>query len=152
MKSTQIRLALLLIALIVFSGCFGSRTDPRGERFAVGGKVLIDGKPLSEARIVFVPIDRKKAVKATASINEGVYKIESENGPMAGKMRVEIQTEILELEELEKMRGEDKTLVPELNKVEIPERYNVKSELTAEVRTEEENTFDFSLVTTNTKK
>lgn len=152
MKLSRIKFALLLIVLTVFSGCSGSKADPRGERFTVGGEVLLGGKPLSRARIIFVPVDRKKAVKATGTINEGFYKIESKNGPLAGKMRVEIQTEILELEEVEKIRGDDKTVVPQLNKVDIPEQYNVKSELTAEVRPDEKNTFDFSLVTKNAKK
>ncbi len=152
MKTFQIKLALLLFAFAALNGCWGAKSDPRGERFAVRGEVLIDGKPLSEARIVFVPIDRHKSVKATASINGGFYNIESANGPLAGKMRVEIQTDILELEELEKIRGDDKTMVPQLNKVDIPERYNVKSELTAEVKPKVENSFDFSLVSTNATK
>ena len=56
---------------------------------AVHGSVRLDGKPLNEAVIVFVPIEAGRK-KTGAEIVDGTYLVETENGLVPGKYRVEV--------------------------------------------------------------
>lgn len=139
--------SLLLAGLMLLgvTGC-GGETDPRGDRVGVRGEVLLDGQPLTGAKIVFVSA-HDGAVKAISTIQEGHYEIEAEHGPLVGKSRVEIVPEFIELEQLESERGDDKLSVPELTTTAIPAKYNARSELFANVSGEGENEFNFQLTT-----
>lgn len=139
--------AFALVSMLP-QGCGSADADdPRGLRVAVQGEVTLDGKPLSRARITFVPLDGQATVKAVGVIQDGHYEIAAEHGPLVGRMRVEIQPEALELEEFEQQRKQNPRL-RDNSAVEIPIRYNTRSELqatTVEPEADEANTFDFEL-------
>lgn len=145
MNHTGVALAISMGLLSVLSGCGDASVDGRGQRVAVAGTVLLDGSPLSRARILFVSDEGAGAIKASALIDEGTFAIDAGHGPLAGTARVEIHPELIELEELESIRGGDHRQHVEAQTVSIPARYNHASELTATVSANGENEFTFEL-------
>jgi hypothetical protein len=117
--------ALVLLGLV---GCgSGGRT-----LYPVSGKVTMDGKKVEQGDILFIPEDPRWGPEC-GRISAGEYRAQV----AAGRHRVEItaldigpQTRYLDGSPLASNF--------------IPERYNARSELRAEVR-EEANTLDFSL-------
>lgn len=132
--------AILTLALLSVGGC-GS--DPRGERVAVNGSVTLDGEPLSSARIVFVSADGKQTLKSTGLIQNGQFSIPETSGPLAGRMRVEIHADTMDLEEF--MQTQTKSRRPSFVAVRIPKKYNVDSTLFADVKQDGPNSFQFAL-------
>lgn len=142
--SPIVALSIVSLGISVF-GCGGSEVDERGQRVSVVGEVVLDGKPLSNARIVFISDEGAGAVKATALIENGAYSIDEANGPLTGNARVEIHPELMELESLEAAKGGDRYKQVETKPVNIPARYNSRTELSAPLALEGDNTFDFEL-------
>ena len=54
-------LRLLLLITVCCLGC-GASEDPRGVRVGVRGSVLLDGKPVDRARILFLPAEGENDV------------------------------------------------------------------------------------------
>jgi len=137
----------LLIAIFSCStfGCGGSDIDDRGQRVGVTGEVKLDGQPLSNARIVFISDEGAGTVKATALIENGTYWIDDTKGPLPGNAKVKIHPELMELELLEAAKDGDRYKSVETSPVNIPARYNSRTELTAPVSSEDENIFYFDL-------
>lgn len=71
------------------------------DRVAVSGKVYLEDQLIEKARIVFVPIDPDDGPRATGLIEMGMFFIDKENGPLEGKLRVEIHPVGIELAEFE---------------------------------------------------
>jgi hypothetical protein len=113
--------ALLLgLALGLCCGCSGGKPT-------VSGEVTLDGKPLEEGIIRFVPADGKSQT-ASAPISKGRYRAE----PPPGEHRVEISAPKV----VGKRKMYDAPDVPAVDDVVelLPARYNVKSELTLTVK------------------
>ena len=123
--------ALLLV--IVVAGCGDTTEDKRGTRVGGNGLVSLDGRPLEAGRIVFITDHGSGAVKAVAAIRNGSFTFTEKNGPLEGGARVEIHPVGLELEDFEAQRGGDPTRQVDVTRIDIPARYNVKSDLTAVV-------------------
>jgi len=108
----------------------GGVEDPRGQRVAVSGTVTFDGKPLPAGSIRLASDQGSGVVKARASISDGAFSFNEENGPLAGEVRVEIFPPTMELEQFDAARaGEDSGFKP----VYVPPRYNQNSQLTANI-------------------
>ena len=75
--------ALGLVTVLGVSGCGGPA------KRAVSGSVTLDGKPLDEAVIMFVPLD-VQAAKTGAAITAGRYDVARDVGLFPGRYRVEI--------------------------------------------------------------
>ncbi len=146
-EAAHLRFTWCIVSIVVVGalGCGSQDADPRGVRVAVHGNVTLDGTPLSRARIVFLSEGEKGAVKATGSIEDGTYQIPQENGPLVGKSRVEIYSEMADFEEFEAAKASNKRVTRPSAVSRIPINYNTRSTLTADVQEQEENTFDFSL-------
>jgi len=125
-------LALLLL-IAPFVGC-SSRTSA-----SVHGKVTLDGAPLDESTISFVPTARGQRQSAWTTIKGGEYTIVEKDGIGTGSFRVEIRA----LRPTgEKPNPNEPTMVP--SKEIVPSRYNSKSELMVEIKPGE-NAADFAL-------
>jgi hypothetical protein len=119
----------LTAALMVAVGC---SSGPR--MYKVTGTVTLDGKPLPEGEILFVPDDPKYGPDP-GKIKDGRFEFKAK----AGKKRVEISaSRILP----GGARGAGGEPVPEEY---LPDRYNVHSILTAEVTPNGPNHFAFEL-------
>lgn len=75
-------LACLTVTIACVPGCAPA---PAG----VEGRVTIDGKPVNEAAIMFVPLDRGRA-KTGAAIVDGQYVLPAQEGLLPGEYRVEV--------------------------------------------------------------
>ncbi|MEP3482554.1 MAG: hypothetical protein ABJZ55_25150 [Fuerstiella sp.] len=148
--STQMFVLKLFSVILpcLLLGCAGEENQTRGQRIPVDGVVTLDGDHLVAGRIIFISDQGAGAVKATATIVQGYYKFDAENGPLQGTARVEIYPEQIELEQFESARGGDPNQIVDLAVVDIPSKYNLKSELTAELQSDaESNLFNFELST-----
>jgi hypothetical protein len=128
------------------AGCGGKAYDGE-QRYAITGKVTVDGQPLEPGVIAFMPQgegeNRKGRVSGTP-IRNGVYFIPEEQGPTAATYRIQIHWN--------KRTGKQvpnpfdtESLIDELMEG-LPPKYNTESELTAEVHAKQ-TTFDFDLKT-----
>lgn len=55
------------------------------------GEIKIDGQPLAQGSILWVPIDGNPGVTTGGTIDQGKYQLEGEASPIAGPYRVEIR-------------------------------------------------------------
>ena len=118
-----IRRALLLqFVLVGVVGCSGS--SPLG---TVNGTVTLDGTPLTEGDVRFVPADGKSQT-ASAKIIDGKFTAQVPTG----EMRIEISAAKV----IGKRKMYDTPDSPVVDKVKefLPPRYNAKSELRLTVK------------------
>jgi hypothetical protein len=127
---------------LVLAGC--GRRDYTGERrYAISGKVLVDGQPIGMGVISFLPQGEAGRV-AGGPIADGVYDIPEAKGPNAGLHRVEIHWNKLTGRKIPNPMDPSE-MIDEMA-VGLPEKYNTKSELTAQVSAGQTK-FDFDLKT-----
>lgn len=116
-------LAFAFIALLAWTGCSESTTHG-----TVQGTVTLDGKPLSEGVVRFVPVDGSTGT-ASAAITNGEYTAQVP----VGLNRIEFSAP--------KVTGKQKMYdTPDSPSVDIvaellPERYNLQSELQLQIST-----------------
>jgi hypothetical protein len=139
-------LIVIGISTLFQAGCGAPSDQP--ELGQVTGTVTLDGKPLSGIAVVFQPDSGRPARGMTDA--EGKYEltyIRQTKGTKVGPNRVEIApSEDGAAEESENADEESKpaTKRSKSTKPTIPARYNVRSELKADVKAGK-NTFDFQL-------
>ena len=120
---------LLILSLALLVGC-GSG----GDMGTVSGQVTMDGQPLADAQIAFYPADGRPAQGTTDA--EGRYTLQytpDQPGAPVGTHTVRIT--------VAQVSGEGQARVKET----VPPRYNVQSELTAEVKPGKNDNVDFDL-------
>ena len=124
----------LLLALTALAGC---ESGPR--KATAKGTVTLDGKKLEDGTIQFFDVDQKAPSAATA-IKDGDYVADV----YVGRMQVQIFAP--KVVGTRKLYDTPDSPVKDVTKEMIPERYNLKSELTTEFKAGE-NTADFELKT-----
>lgn len=130
-------------------GCGGGAVGP--ERAAVEGVVTLDGQKLVAGVVKFIPTATGKNVgpAVLATVKDGAFQLSRSEGPVIGKHRIEIEStghygfEIDDEQAYAKSFQEKKG--PPLPPNPVPEIYNSKSTLTAEVNADGENKFEFPL-------
>jgi hypothetical protein len=127
---------LFVGAMVGLPGC-GSDKPPL-LRASVAGEVTLNGQPVSNVLVAFVPQGNVKGPRSSALVMNGKYSLDEKLGPLVGVMRVEITTA---LEEDEPRDGKVKPFTPE----RIPAQYNVNSQLSAPIKADGPNKFDFHL-------
>jgi len=130
--SLRLRFVVWIMCLAI-SGC-GSRTSAM-----VHGTVTLDGSPLDDATISFVPTAGGQRQSAWTTIQGGEYTIAEKDGIGTGPFRVEIRA--LRATD-EKPNPNEPTMVPA--KEIVPSKYNSNSALVAEIKPGD-NTADFEL-------
>ncbi|VTR99495.1 hypothetical protein [Tuwongella immobilis] len=131
----RLRWSVAALILMTAIGC-GGGTNALDARTTVTGNVTLDGQPLPEGTISFDANDG--AAPGNATIVNGAYKLEAR----PGKNIVKINSYKVD----PKIKPSNDPIRPVDNRVNvIPKRYNVQSELTAEVG--DKTSFDFSLST-----
>lgn len=125
------------VFLLVSAGC-GRQTD----RQALQGTVTLDGAPLAEGYVTFVPMPGTSGPTAGGKITEGKFSVSPRQGTFVGAFRVEI-TAIRKTGR----KLKDPMLGQEIDETEqfLPARYNRQSELTIEVTKAGPNHFEFDL-------
>jgi hypothetical protein len=121
-------LGVAVVLLFAF-GC----TDHQPARYPVKGSVRFNGQPVESGEILFAPVD-KRAAPDVGRIDQGLY----EALVKGGKKRVEIRAS------RPVVGGKPNPMGPVYHDY-IPEKYNARTKLTADVKPDGENRFDFEL-------
>jgi hypothetical protein len=129
---------LLTAALVLALGCGGRKFAP------VSGTVTLDGKPLANAVVTFIPVAEQGSIDAgessTGKTNEkGEFTLRSttgKNGALVGKHKVSISIQQTKVGE-----SEERTRTVEV----LPKRYNENTELTLDVPSGGTDKADFPL-------
>ena len=134
-----VRFALFVASLVVVAGC--APGNPQG-RLPISGEVTFNGEPLEIGNISFTA-QESGGVRSGAIIRDGQYEIEKLKGLPPGEYLVRIHSAVdagppdepPPPGPTQDRPGEDI----------IPARYNIDSELTIEVKPDEERPFNFTL-------
>lgn len=128
---------MLVSAIACFSGC-----SPDDSRLAVEGEVTIDGRPLPDGKISFMPLPGTASPTAGGTITDGKFNISNDKGVRPGAFRVEIKA----------LRATGKKTRDDLSgesidqkRQYIPDRYNENSGLTVDIKDGEANHLTFTL-------
>ena len=140
MARTLVVLAGLLAAFPSLSGC-GNQSGP--DRQPVSGSVTFEGGPLDQGTIQFTPTGTS-GIGSGAAISDGRYTIPQDKGLPPGQYRVMIFSAKLDADASE-MAVVGPPGSAELMPERIPPEYNALSEITVEVRSGEDNQFDFTI-------
>ncbi len=132
--------ALPLIAVLLASYCASGCSSSLSE---VSGTVTLNGQPLPEGAINFIPVEGTRGAGAGATIRDGKYHVPAASGVTPGKNRVELRA----------FRSTGKKVkdagVPGATEIEqrvpaFPPEYNDQSTLVREIR-QGSNTIDFEI-------
>jgi hypothetical protein len=136
---TSLWIVALPVLLLVTPGCGETRDDLA----AVTGNVKLDGQPLPDAIVKFIPQGGKGVVAVGKTDGNGHYYLmasRTAEGASIGQNKVRITTyDILD-------QGGKQVPVPE----KVPTKYNSETELAVTVESGD-NTFDFDLSTAGGK-
>jgi len=134
------RIAIWIMAGVMSSstlaGC-GSQNHPK--RASISGNVTVNGLPLEEGVVIFIPDAGTQGPTSGAKILHGRYQISSSEGPVLGMHRVEVTARRTESGKpiLPPRPGE---VVPESSPAGetliqyLPARYNTQSTLKLDVK------------------
>lgn len=106
--------------------------------YDVAGTVTFDGEPIPEGSIVFLPADDPALPPVGGNIVEGKYAIKAYSGSFHVKIFASRENPE---KTIETPGGEDIVIRDQY----LPERYNEKTELTADVAPVNPNAIDFEL-------
>lgn len=134
----------LLTILAICCGC-GRGNGPI--RVAVAGDVAVDGTPIAEGSILFIPAPGTKGPVAGASITGGRYSIAAAKGPCVGPYRVEIHgsQKTGRRVKVAGPQGPASSIVDEIIEI-VPAKYNTQSTLVADLKAGK-NRLDFAIAT-----
>lgn len=130
----------VIVACLCMIGCGPSG---RPELGTVHGKVTLDGSPLPNAMLTFEPARGRPSYGRTDSLGEYTLEYIDQRGAIIDRHEVRISTEDV-IEDPETGRRQD---IDE----QIPQRYNVESELMAEVKAGD-NELNFDLLSSESDK
>jgi hypothetical protein len=136
-------LGLLTLLAAVPAGC----ADRYGGRQAVRGEVTLQGQPLKEGVIAFVPLDGQ-GTQSGAPVVNGAYAVPRASGLKPGKYLVQLTAgdgKTPHDEEAAAPGGSANIVSFDL----IPEEWNVRSTQKVEVRKDGDNKFDFHVPKAN---
>ena len=126
-----------VIASLVFTGCGGDTGGP--VLHTVSGTVSFDGEPVQDGRILFRSKDADGKAYS-APITNGEYEVQA----VAGSMTVEITASRIVPGKFGEAASPDEP-APPLSEMYIPEQFNSKTTLTAEIDAGGDNTVPFDL-------
>ena len=128
----------LAVGLLLLPGCSGRRAD-------VSGTVQLDGRPVDEGAIQFIPVEGTTGPSAGGVIKDGRYHITRDKGVTVGKNRVELRAF-----RTTGRKVQDPTGLPGVKTEErvqaFPPEYNDRSTVVKEVQAGS-NTIDFDVHT-----
>jgi hypothetical protein len=123
---TLSRGGLLLLGLCVF-GCSGS------DKAEVSGTVKVNGEPIQEGAITFIPVEGTVGPGTGAAIRDGSYHVPQSMGATVGKNRVELRAFRNTGKKVQDPTGKPGVLTDERVLV-FPPEYNDRSTLVREIK------------------
>jgi hypothetical protein len=119
----------------------GCSDEPRSLHYPVSGRVTVDGRPLEEGAISFLP--SRSGPSASAPIRAGTFCLDRTDGPGNGPYRVEIVSIRPTGKRIESPDVPGVTIEETYNV--IPTRYNSRSELLVSVEPDGPNAYQFDI-------
>jgi hypothetical protein len=137
---------LAAVMLVGLMGCGERDTLPRE---AISGTVTLDGQPLKEGVIQFMPsvTTTNQAVVAGGPIRDGKFEVSRDQGPTPGGYSVTILSGDVGGGALPPGTAPGEGVANKPAREKIPAKYNAQTILTAEVKKGGPNTFQFDLKT-----
>lgn len=137
------RILSLLVGLSILSGC--GESDGL-DHLHVKGTVKVNGAPLDNGRISFLPTGGTPGPSTGTVIKNGEFEIPLAQGPVAGKHRIEIMAVRPTGRKIREGSGSENPdeLVEEVEQF-IPPKYNQKSELTTDLNESNAESVAFDL-------
>jgi hypothetical protein len=132
------RLLCGCIVAVAISGCAAGEA----KRYAVSGMVKWQGKPLDQGAITFLAEDPALGTSGGDMIKDGHYSIPASQGLLPGRYKVMVTS------------ADPKNKIPDpdslpgflpVPKDRIQPKYNTQTTLTADVKAEGQNTFNFDV-------
>jgi hypothetical protein len=117
-------LALAMLPMLTLFGCGGPNN-----RAAISGTVRLNGQPLANGSISFVPAEGNVGPSSGGIITDGKYAVSQARGVAVGKNRVGIRSMVKTGRKINIGRG---SLEDEWQQV-VPAKYNEQSELVHDV-------------------
>jgi hypothetical protein len=148
MKCKRFVTAVFFLALIAWTP--GGCTRGAADRGAVRGKVTVDGSPLPEGSIEFIPMDPRQGQTGSTGIKNGEYAIAAQGGLLPGEYQVQIRAERRTGKKHWDGMGDERRPASQKNYVEemesyIPAKYNDRSTFKAKVEPGKVNEFNYNL-------
>jgi hypothetical protein len=129
---SMMRVVVVACVLGLLGGC-----GQKGALIEVGGNVVFDGKPVEKGLIRFLPVAGDSPT-AAGEIANGKYAVKVSPG------RKQVQIEAFKIVGHHYHRNDPKDRLLDTLEQMLPERYNVKSELTCDVQRDKRD-YDFTL-------
>ena len=131
-----------LCACALFAGLSGCADGGGAKRYGVSGEVKLNGKPLDQGAVVFLPEDSSLGASGGAVVKEGRYSIPAKNGLLPGRYKVMVTS-------ADPSKAADPDALPgpagPLPKDRVKPKYNAQTVLVADVKAEGPNTFNFEV-------
>jgi hypothetical protein len=155
----SLRVGYLLLGIAVLAACglagCGGASDQL-PREPISGTVTFDGRPLKSGSIRFTPVQTKEGIATGGMITDGRFDVARDDGPVPGNYQVMIFADggsqaAARPDPSEPTGPGLKSAMPQKRTQAeptaglIPLRYNLKSELTAEVKAGGPNRYTFDL-------
>jgi hypothetical protein len=131
-------LPCLAAALLLLAGCSGNRAE-------ISGTVRLNGHPIEEGSINFIPVEGATGPGTGAVIKDGRYHIPRDKGATVGHNRVELRAFVSTGRKVKDPTGKRGTLTDE-RVMAFPPEYNDRSTIVKDVQPGS-NTFDFDVET-----
>jgi hypothetical protein len=131
-------LLCLCVIVLGITGC----ADSASRRYAVSGVVKWQGKPLDQGAITFLPEDSSVGSGGGAMIENGKYSIPAKQGLLPGRYKVTISSAD------PRNKAPDPDSPPgylPVPKDRLAAKYNTQTTLTADVKPQGPNTFNFEV-------
>jgi hypothetical protein len=129
--------------LVLAAAAMGCSRGPR--RFALEGRVTVDGGPLESGAMAWIPTAQTGGPTCGGSIAGGRFSIPAAEGAREGEYRIEI-TATRQSEKADSIGLDGQTKAFAFIQF-LPARYNSESELVATVRSSGKNVYTFDLKT-----
>ena len=144
MYRRELAVSCFMVGLLGLVGC----GDPSGDlRAAVSGTVALDGEPLRQGLVRFVPLAPTTGQKLSIRVEDGRFSAEALHGPVVGRHRIEIEstdTGGLDTDDEDAIANLRQARRRYVSVVKVPPWYNQYSNLTEEV-VDGENQYHFEL-------
>ncbi|WP_435018056.1 hypothetical protein TA3x_005696 [Tundrisphaera sp. TA3] len=138
-------LACASLLAVASSGCGMAGSDDL-PREAISGKVTLDGQPLAQGVIQFLPASRNEGIAGGATIEAGSYSVPRAQGLVPGQYRVTINSvKDGGASQAAPADSPGPIVAAEVPKELLPPKYNAQSDLVAKVQAGQANQFDFDL-------
>lgn len=155
MPTERYSLSMILVAAAALCACGCSRERPGPPRAAVQGTVTLDGAPLAQGWVRFIPTEETKGPSTTVPVADGRFEADAEHGPVVGRHRIEIASTDdggYPLDDETAPQRLREAGIKRIDLVRVPEIYNSRSTLVEVVTETGPNEFQFELTTPKTSR